>query len=94
MSDAENQTEVKPWPTIKGFIRVTNKNIYGCSYFRNNGFGTIDQIAVARENVHIIGSEEEVPTWRVVLVANIEGKWKNVAIDEDIWSLAKQINEN
>ena len=46
------------WPNIRGFVRVTNSKIEGCSYFRNNGFGTIDQIAVKRDNIRIIGAED------------------------------------
>lgn len=82
------------WPDIKGFIRVSNSQIEGCTYFRNNGFGTIDQIAVKRDNVHIIGGEDEPPKWVVALGANVQGKWVGLMIDETIWQLAEQINKN
>ena len=82
------------WPNIRGFVRVTNSKIEGCSYFRNNGFGTIDQIAVKRDNIRIIGAEDyNKPVWRVFLVANIEGKFRTLEIDETIFELAEQMNE-
>lgn len=82
------------FPTIKGFIRVTNSRKDGCVYLRNNGFGTIDQILVHRENVRIIGGEDEPLVWKVIVAANLMGKWEMMSIDETIESLAEQINNN
>ena len=89
MSTSDNK-----FPDIKGFIRITNSEKEGCVYFRNNGFGTIDQIMVARDNIRIIGAENQDPVWVVGLAANIAGKWATIRVDETIDQLAEQINRN
>lgn len=87
-------SESTKWPNIKGFVRTTNSKIEGCCYYRNNGFGTIDQIPVLRKNLRIIGAEDyDTPIWQVYIVANLEGKFKTIEIDETIFELADQMNE-